>query len=277
MTYRTSAHRDASPVPMPAALARAFDDQASRSLRVGVTRIAILVPIFGLAYWAHHWALWALFGIATFLQLLPAILVLAWVGPRARRLQRKLEKDASGIVWVHTEAEARSKLHRIELHDRVGDVETVFTNEALAQGGVEAMRALGVVVTKTAAERETVEPKMRLAGKIAKLDEASVAAEPPRLREQRANVEAFLAAWDARVERDGGAEVAAEIESRVDKALHYYNATRIGEPGRKRMRKLTHEKKLEAFESVFAPEHFTDDIAKLLVELNELATSPRAS
>ncbi len=275
MTYRTSPRRDASPLPLPPAVSRAFDDQAARSLRVGALRVVILLPFLGVALWLRHWAAWVVFGVVAFLQLLPAILLFGWVRPRSRRAQRTLEKDASRVVWLHTEPEARSKLHRIELHDRAGEVETVFTDEATARSAADAMRAHAIVTT-TAEERAAAEPRLRLAGKLVKLDEESASAEPPRLREQRGNVEAFLAAWDARIERDGGAAIAPEIERRVDQLLHYYHATRIGEPGRRRRSESIGEDEREVLDAIFARELFTDDIAKLLVELNELASSRRA-
>jgi hypothetical protein len=252
-------------------LSVAFDTYATRLRNVIVMRVAIVLVVLGVALYVRHWGAWVLFGAALLFVGVPGG-VLTYVRGALLRSRASLEGDPSRIAWLHTAKEPRTNLHRIELHDRVGEVAYLFVPEPIAVAAADAARELShrPLVTTSDEERQSHEAAQRLAGKLGKLEEAARAAEAPRLREQRERVDALVVACRSALDRP---PLPAGLEAGIDRLLHLYSASRLGEDHRKKMTTIAEEKRLPS--TVFAPEHFTDEIAALVAELQAKVDAPQ--
>jgi hypothetical protein len=260
---------------MPAQLAIAFDAHRARMARVTIMCVVAVAALFALAMWVRHWGTWTLFGVIAFLQA-PGALVLLYVDKSIRRMRARLTADIRELAWLHTAPEPRTKLHRIELHDRHGDLAILFVLPAITPPVIEAVRPFARVTT-TDADRAAEEPLQRLLGKIAKLEAEAEAATGPRLRELRGAVTELVSAWSARVERDPSPAIASKLEAHIDRLLVLYDASKSGEPHRQEMKAIADEKGFgEALTKAVAPEHFAGEIAALLVEATALSRGESA-
>jgi hypothetical protein len=251
-------------------LALAFDADRARAIRVTLMRIVVLIGVTVAAFVVRHWATWTLFGVMTFLQL-PGVLVLSWVARRNAAARARLEAEPTRLVWLHTMPEPRTKLHRIELHERNGEQTVLFVLPEIAKRCAEATRELAhrPAISTSEEERKAEEPRQRLEGKLVRLGEAARSAKAPRLREQSASVEAFLASWKA-----SGREHATTIEPKIDRLLLLYDASERGEGHREKMTAMVEEKKLDAVKEIFAPELFTDEITSIVSEVSAMVSGP---
>ncbi|MBS2017072.1 MAG: hypothetical protein JST00_29570 [Deltaproteobacteria bacterium] len=274
-------------------LSLAFRAYRMQVLRAVGMRALVIAALLGGALYVRHWGMWTFFGITAFLQSVAAIAVLL-ASRSSRHVYAELEADPRQLVWLHSMAEPRTKLHRVELHTRAGDTTLLFVPPPIAKGAIEAAREQPQTptVTTDAAAHAAVEPRHRLAGKLTKLERSARAARAPKLTAAAEDTAAAAAAWRERLvgaalhpyraERDaatpeGSVAIGAgpldarlvDVEARVDKLLHLYSAAALGEDHRAKMSSIAREKALP--EEVFAREHFTDDIATLVAELRALA------
>ena len=277
-------------------LTLAFGVHRTRLWRVVAARVLSIAVLLAIALYVRHWGTWVLFGVVGFMQAGGAI-ALTLVSRMPARLRAQLEAGDAELVWLHCAPEPRTKLHRVELYTRTGDMTVLFVPAAVAKGASDAARALprAVTVTTDAAERAAAEPRHRLAGKLAKLEEEALATKAPKLAGQAPIATAAVAAWRAhllgdgahpyRAERDPArADVLAagagpldgplpEVEARVDKLLHLYASAKLGESHRVKVDAIVRDKNLP--DGIFEGELFTDEIARALAELHALAGSPR--
>jgi hypothetical protein len=275
-------------------LSLAFGAYRSQAVRTAVIRVLVVAALLVLALYVRHWGMWTFFGIAAFMQGGGAITLLL-VSRMSRRVRAELEADPRQLAWLHSMPEPRTKLHRVELHTRAGEMTVLFVPPAIAKGAIDAAREQpqAPTVTTDAAEHAAVEPRHRLAGKLTKLERSARAARAPKLSAQASAAGEAAAAWRDRLlgsalhpyraERegasgDGGAVTIGagpldarlvDVEARVDKLLHLYASAELGEGHRAKMSTIAREKALP--EGLVAREHFTEEIAALVSELRALA------
>ena len=275
-------------------LSLAFGAYRSQAVRTAILRLLIIAALLALALYVRHWGMWTFFGLAAFAQGGGAIALLV-VSRTSRHVRAQLEADPRQLAWLHSMPEPRTKLHRIELHTRAGEMTVIFVPPAIAKGAIHSAREQpqSPTVTTTAEEHAAAEPRHRLAGKLTKLERSARAARAPKLAAHAEAAAEAAATWRERLvgsalhpyraERDAspgeGGVVAigagpldarlVDVEARVDKLLHLYASAELGEGHRAKMSTLAKEKSLP--EGLVDRELFTDEIAVLVSELRALA------
>ncbi len=85
------------------------------------------------------------------------------VAVKGARVETLTVADDAELAWLHSAPEPRTKLHRVELHTRAGDMTVLFVTAAIAEGAIEAARGLShrPTVTTDAVERAAAEPHHR--------------------------------------------------------------------------------------------------------------------
>lgn len=257
-------------------LTLAFGAYRTRLWRVVAARVLSVAALLAVALYVRHWGTWVLFGVLGFMQAGGAIALLV-VSRMPGRLRAQLEADEAELAWLHSAPEPRTKLHRVELYTRAGDMTVLFVPAAVAGGAIEAARALahGPTVTTDTAEHAAAEPRHRLAGKLVKLDKEARATQAPKLAQQAAVASAAITAWRERLATGSGPLEGPlpEVEARVDRLLHLYASAKLGERHRLKMDAIVRDKNLP--EGIVEGELFTREIAAALAELQALAESPR--
>jgi hypothetical protein len=277
-------------------LALAFGAYRTRLWRVIAARVVSVAALLAIALYVRHWGTWVLFGVVGFLQAGGAIALL-FVSRMPGRLRAQLDADDAELAWLHSAPEPRTKLHRVELYTRAGDMTVLFVPAAVAAGAIDAARALshGPTVTTDAVEHAAAEPRQRLAGKLVKLEREARATQAPKLAEQAIVASAAINAWrdhlaragahPYRAERDAARAIVGttgsgaldgplpEVEARVDKLLILYASAKLGEDHRVKVDAIVRDKSLP--DGLIEGELFTREIALALAELQALAESSR--
>lgn len=271
-------------------LALAFNVYQTRLWRTVAARVIGVAVLLLLALYVRHWGTWVLFGVMGLMQAGGAV-ALTLVSRIPGRIRAQLEPHAAELMWVHTAPEPRTKLSRVELYTRTGDMTVLFVPAAVAHGATDAARASphAVTVTTSAAEHAAAEPRHRLAGKLAKLEKEALATKAPKLAEQAAVASAAVTAWRAHLARAGAHPYRAEsrdvfdvgsgpldvalldAEARVDKLLLLYASAKLGESHRVKVDAIVKDKNLP--EGLIKSELFTTEIAQALTELHALAST----
>jgi hypothetical protein len=264
-------------------LALAFNAHRTRLWRVVLARALTIAGLLALALYTHHWGAWTAFGVIGFMQA-AGLIALVLVSRMPDRLRARLEVDERELAWLHAAPEPRTKLHRVELHDREGDLTALFVPAAIARGATEAARELAHAPTVTTddAARAAVEPRQRLLGKLVQLERAASTTAAPKLAQHAATATAAVAAWRRRLfpplahpyrAEPEAAGTAADVEARLDKLLHLYASAKLGEGHRVKVEAIERAKNLP--EGILTPELFTAEIAALLDELHAHAMAVR--
>lgn len=143
-------------------IALAFDAYHTKLRRVIAARVLSIAALLAVALYVRHWGTWVLFGVVGFMQAGGAIALLV-VSRMPGRLRAQLDADDAELAWLHAAPEPRTKLHRVELHTRTGDMTVLFVTAAIAEGAIQAARGLShrPTVTTDAVERAGAEPHHR--------------------------------------------------------------------------------------------------------------------
>lgn len=143
-------------------IALAFGAYHTKLRRVIAARVLSIAALLAVALYVRHWGTWVLFGVVGFMQAGGAIALLV-VSRMPGRLRAQLDADDAELAWLHSAPEPRTKLHRIELYTRAGEMTVLFVPAAIAEGAIEAARGLShrPTVTTDAVERAAAEARQR--------------------------------------------------------------------------------------------------------------------
>lgn len=227
----------------------AFDFHRGRLARAVLFRVATFVGVLTIALYVRHWGTWTLFGVLGTMSAFNLVM-LTVVGRSFSKARARYEAEPTALAWVHSAPEPRTKLHRVELHDRFGEVAYLFVPSGHAAGLLEAAQAQSPtpILTRSDEERATAEPLCRFAAKLARAETSARAAVPPKLRAETERVVQAVIAWQTRF-TEVDADARKQAETCLDELLHLYASAELGK----------------------GTETFTSDIGAKTTELRALA------